>query len=200
MASKRIDLSFLNSVEIPKKGKYKISLVDGSEIYLRRRVAVDYFFEDIEEEVKKFKLYDLGDSFLEESMKYEAPYKLIKKGGDQGWDIQSTVEKVLKAGETYTFPTGVKVEFHPGVGAYVVPRSGMSSKGILCHLGLVDSSYRGEIGVNLTNLNDFDYTIQPGDRIGQLVFFDEKNLYLQKVGEIACDTDRGAKGFGSSGR
>ena len=200
MTSKRIDLSVLNSVEIPKKGKYKISLIDGSEIYLRRRVAVDYFLEDIEQEAKRFNLSGLEESFLEEGMKYEAPYKLIKKGGDQGWDIKSTVEKVLKAGETYTFPTGVKVEFGPSVAAFVVPRSGLSSKGILCHLGLVDSSYRGEIGVNLTNLNDFDYTIEVGDRIGQLVFFDEKNLYLQKVGEIACDTDRGAKGFGSSGR
>lgn len=200
MSNKRIDLSFLDSVEIPKKGKYKVSLVDGSKIYLRRRVAVDYFLEDIEEEVKRFNLGDLEESFLEGVMNYEAPYKLVKKNGDQGWDIQSTVEKVLRAGETYTCPTGIKIEFSPGVGAYVVPRSGMSSKGILCHLGLVDSSYRGEIGANLTNLNGDDYTIKVGDRIGQLVFFDEKNLYLHKVREVACDTDRGAKGFGSSGR
>lgn len=200
MTSKRIDWSFLNSIEIPKKGKYKVSLVDGSEIRLRRSLAVDYFLEDIEEEVKRFNLSGLEESFLEEGMKYEAPYKLVKKDGDQGWDIQSTVKKVLRAGGTYTFPTGVKVEFAQNVAAFVVPRSGLSSKGILCHLGLVDSSYRGEIGVNLTNLNDFDYTIEAGDRIGQLVFFDEKNLYLQKVGEVACDTDRGAKGFGSSGR
>lgn len=200
MSNKRIDLSFLDSIEIPRKGKYKISLVDGSEIYLRRRVAVDYFLDDIEQEVKKFKLYDVEESFLEVGMRYEAPYKLIKKSGDQGWDIQSTVKKVLRAGGTYTFPTGVKVEFAPNVAAFVVPRSGLSSKGILCHLGLVDSSYRGEIGVNLTNLNDFDYTIEAGDRIGQLVFFDEKNLYLQKISEVACDTDRGTKGFGSSGR
>lgn len=200
MTNKRIDLSFLDSVEIPKKGKYKISLVDGSVIYLRRKMAVDYFLEEIEEEVEKFKLYDVEDSFLEESMNYEAPYKLIKNKGDQGWDIKSTVEKVLKAGETYTFPTGVKIEFGPCIGAYVVSRSGLSSKGILCHLGLVDSSYRGEIGVNLTNLNDFDYTIYVGDRIGQLVFFDEKNIYLKNVEEIGIDTDRGTKGFGSSGR
>lgn len=200
MANKVIDLSFINSVEIPRKGKYKISLVDGSNIFLRRKMAVDYFLEDIEEEAKRFNLSGLEESFLEEAMKYEAPYKLIKKDGDQGWDIQSTVDKVLKAGETYTFPTGIKIEFAPGVAAHVVPRSGMSSKGILCHLGLVDSSYRGEIGVNLTNLNGDDYTIEAGDRIGQLVFFDERNLYLQKVREVACDTVRGAKGFGSSGR
>lgn len=133
-------------------------------------------------------------------MNYTAPYKLIKKHGDQGWDIQSTEEIVLKAGQTYTFPTGVRIEFHPGVAAFVVPRSGLSSKGILCHLGLVDSSYRGEIGVNLTNLNEGDYKISSGDRIGQLVFFDEKNIYLENVEEISIDTDRGTKGFGSSGR
>lgn len=200
MTSKKIDWSFLNSIEIPKKGKYKVSFVDGSEIRLRRSLAVDYFLDDIEQEVKKFKLYDVKDSFLEDVMKYEAPYKIIKKSGDQGWDIQSTIEKVLKAGETYTFPTGVKVEFEPYVGAFVVPRSGLSSKGILCHLGLVDSSYRGEIGVNLTNLGDEDYKVKAGDRIGQLIFFDEKCIYLTKVERIDCDTDRGAKGFGSSGR
>nr|DAN81482.1 MAG TPA: dCTP deaminase dUTPase [Caudoviricetes sp.] len=133
-------------------------------------------------------------------MNYTAPYKLTKKHGDQGWDIQSTEEIVLKPRETYTFPTGVRIEFHPGVAAYVVPRSGLSSKGILCHLGLVDSSYRGEIGVNLTNLGDEDYKVEAGDRIGQLVFFEEKNMYLIPVKEVDCDTDRGTKGFGSSGR
>ena len=133
-------------------------------------------------------------------MNYTAPYKLIKKSGDQGWDIQSTEEIVLKPRETYTFATGVRIEFHPGVAAYVVPRSGLSSKGILCHLGLVDSSYRGEIGVNLTNLGDKDYKVESGDRIGQLVFFDEKCIYLTKAEGIDCDTNRGAKGFGSSGR
>lgn len=133
-------------------------------------------------------------------MNYTAPYKLTKKSGDQGWDIQSTEEIVLKPRETYTFPTGVRIEFNPGVAAYVVPRSGLSSKGILCHLGLVDSSYRGEIGVNLTNLGDEDYKVEVGDRIGQLVFFDEKCIYLTKVEGIDCDTNRGAKGFGSSGR
>ena len=133
-------------------------------------------------------------------MNYTAPYKLTKKSGDQGWDIQSTEEIVLKPKETYTFPTGVKIEFHPGVAAYVVPRSGLSSKGILCHLGLVDSSYRGEIGVNLTNINDVDYKVEAGDRIGQLVFFNEKCVYLKKAEGIDCDTNRGTKGFGSSGR
>lgn len=133
-------------------------------------------------------------------MDYTAPYKLTKKHGDQGWDIQSTEEIVLKPRETYTFSTGVRIEFVEGVSAFVVPRSGLSSKGILCHLGLVDSSYRGEIGVNLTNLGDRDYKVEVGDRIGQLVFFDEKPIYLINVKEIDSGTDRGTKGFGSSGR
>lgn len=133
-------------------------------------------------------------------MKYIAPYKLTKKAGDQGWDIQSTVEKVLQPGETFTFPTGVSIEFGPEVAAFVVPRSGLSSKGILCHLGLVDSAYRGEVGVNLTNLGNDEYKVDAGDRIGQLVFFGEKSIYLDQVEEIDCDTSRGAKGFGSSGR
>ena len=133
-------------------------------------------------------------------MRYKAPYDLTKKDGDQGWDIRSTKERFLNKGETFTFPTGVHIEFEDEIGALVVPRSGLSSKGILCHLGLVDSSYRGEIGVNLTNLGDKAYKVHEGDRIGQLVFFDEKKVSLEKVEEIICDTERGSKGFGSSGR
>lgn len=133
-------------------------------------------------------------------MRYKAPYELVKKDGDQGWDIRSTTDRLIKEGETFTFPTGIQIEFEEGSGALVVPRSGLSSKGILCHLGLVDSSYRGEIGVNLTNLGNIVYQVNVGDRIGQLVFFDEKKVYLEKVEEISNDTERGSKGFGSSGR
>lgn len=133
-------------------------------------------------------------------MRYKAPYDLTKKDGDQGWDIRSTEDNKLKVGDTVTFPTGLYIEFDEGTGALVVPRSGLSSKGILCHLGLVDSSYRGEIGVNLTNLGDDDYQVHKGDRIGQLVFFDEKVVSLGRVEEIINDTERGDKGFGSSGR
>lgn len=133
-------------------------------------------------------------------MRYKAPYDLTKKDGDQGWDIRSTKDIELSSKATVTFPTGVHIEFDEGTGAFVVPRSGLSSKGILCHLGLVDSSYRGEIGVNLTNLGDDDYQVHKGDRIGQLVFFDEKVVSLDRVEEIINDTERGDKGFGSSGR
>lgn len=133
-------------------------------------------------------------------MRYKAPYNLSKKDGDQGWDIRSTKERFLNKGETFTFPTGVHIEFDEGTGAFVVPRSGLSSKGILCHIGLVDSSYRGEIGVNLTNLGDKAYKVHEGDRIGQLVFFDEKVVSLERAEEIVNDTERGSKGFGSSGR
>lgn len=133
-------------------------------------------------------------------MRYKAPYDLTKKDGDQGWDIRSTKDIELSSKATVTFPTGVHIEFDEGTGAFVVPRSGLSSKGILCHLGLADSSYRGEIGVNLTNLGDKTYKFHEGDRIGQLVFFDEKKVSLEKVEEIICDTERGSKGFGSSGR
>lgn len=133
-------------------------------------------------------------------MRYKAPYDLTKKDGDQGWDIRSTKDIELRSKDTITFPTGVHIEFEDKIGALVVPRSGLSSNGILCHLGLVDSSYRGEIGVNLTNLGDKAYKVHEGDRIGQLVFFDEKVVSLESSEEIVSDTERGSKGFGSSGR
>ena len=133
-------------------------------------------------------------------MRYKGDYDLIKKYGDQGWDVRSIVDRFINPGQTFTFPTGIYLESDDGVAAFVVPRSGLSSKGILCHLGLVDSSYRGEIGVNLTNLGKEAYKVYKGDRIGQLVFFDEKDVSLTRVDEIVVDTERGSNGFGSSGR
>ena len=133
-------------------------------------------------------------------MRYKAPYKLVKKDGDQGWDIRADKDTVLNPNETKLIETGLYFEFRDGLYADVRARSGISSKGILCHTGLVDSEYRGEIKVCMTNLSNIAYTIKKGDRIAQLVFGKEVLVEPKKVEEINTETRRGDKGFGSSGR
>lgn len=133
-------------------------------------------------------------------LNYKAPYKLVKDDGDQGWDIKSTEDKLLIPGKTALVRTGLFLELEPNCYADVRPRSGLSSKGILCHLGLVDSGYRGEIKVCLTNLTSLPHLVRDGDRIAQLVFGQEISVRPSKVDEIDEDTKRGSKGFGSSGR
>lgn len=133
-------------------------------------------------------------------IKYKAPYILSKKDGDIGYDIRATEDRILEPMETATISTGVFLELDDGFYADLRGRSGNSSKGLICNLGLIDTSYRGEIKASMTNLTGNDYKVKKGDRIGQLVFREESMVDLEKVLEINTDTDRGAKGFGSSGR
>lgn len=133
-------------------------------------------------------------------MKYQAPYEIFKKDGDNGWDIRANEDIIIPPGKTRLVGTGIHFKFANGFFADLRPRSGLSSQGILCHLGLVDTDYRGEIKACLTNLNDVDYEIKTGDRIAQLVFCQEVNVYPCRVESINKDTERGTKGFGSSGK
>lgn len=131
--------------------------------------------------------------------KYVCDYELVKKEGDQGWDLRSTKDYSLVPGERCLIPTGLFLELPEGVYGDVRPRSGLSARGIDVCLGLVDSSYRGEIKVCLVNNSGDDFVVGPGDRIAQLVFGQEILLNPVQVDEISSDTHRGQKGFGSSG-
>jgi dUTP pyrophosphatase len=100
--------------------------------------------------------------------------------------------------------TGVRVELPDDVFALVVPRSSTAKRGIQVHLGTIDSGYRGEILVSASALrtwfdNDETPYVQPGDRIAQLLFLPALRPALEFVDELA-DTERGADGFGSTGR
>ncbi len=134
-----------------------------------------------------------------DGLKYKCDYRLEKKDGDQGWDIRATEGTLIKPGERALISTSLYMELPDGVYADVRPRSGLSLDGIDVCLGLVDSSYRGEIKVCMVNNSGKDYWTSPGDRIAQLVFGQEILLDPVKVDEISSDTHRGEKGFGSSG-
>ncbi len=133
-------------------------------------------------------------------IKYKAPYILSKKDGDIGYDVRAIEDRILEPMETATISTGVYLELDDEYYADLRPRSGNTSKGLICNLGLIDTSYRGEIKVSITNLTGNDYKIRKGDRIGQVVFRKESIEPLVKIWEINTNTHRGVKGFGSSGR
>lgn len=132
-------------------------------------------------------------------IKYKCEYKIEKKSGDQGWDIRASDSYTLYPGERRLVSTDLYVELPEGLYADVRPRSGLSAEGIDVCLGLVDSSYRGEIKVCLVNNSNDKFIVNKGDRIAQLVFGQEILVKTEKVEEISSDTHRGEKGFGSSG-
>lgn len=134
-----------------------------------------------------------------DDLKYKCDYRLEKKDGDQGWDIRATEGYILDPGERKLVSTSLYLELPVGLYADVRPRSGLSAKGIDVCLGLIDSSYRGEVKVCIVNNSDKEFRIVPNSRIAQIVFGQEILLNPVQVDEISSDTHRGEKGFGSSG-
>ena len=99
-------------------------------------------------------------------------------------------------------PTGLYVELPAGYEMQVRPRSGLAAKFGLTVLnapGTVDADYRGEIKVILANLSNDDFTINDGERIAQLVVAQHAQVQWEPTEELS-DTDRGAGGFGSTGK
>ena len=102
----------------------------------------------------------------------------------------------------YLFPTGIAVEIPEGYVGLVFARSGLGIKQGVClsnGVGVIDSDYRGEIGVGLVNLGGEAYTVQPADRIAQLMVVPVVRPELVQV-DALDETERGAGGFGSTGR
>jgi len=133
--------------------------------------------------------------------------------GDSGLDLCSTADVTLEWGRPSKVPTGVHVEIPTGYEAQVRPRSGLSSKGVVCSFGTVDVGYTGEISVVLTFVkrpddlarkdSDVDlYQVKAGDKIAQLVIAPVAYVFVEQVTKQSDpgETERGERGFGSSGR
>ena len=98
-------------------------------------------------------------------------------------------------------PTGLFIALPEGYEAQVRPRSGLALKHgitVLNTPGTIDADYRGEIGVVLVNLSDTDFTVNPGERIAQMVIARCEQTDLQVVAELD-ETERGAGGYGHTG-
>jgi len=126
--------------------------------------------------------------------------------GSAGMDVRAAVPAgepmVLAPGERAMVPTGLCVAIPQGYEIQVRPRSGLAAKhGLTClnTPGTIDSDYRGEIKVILINLGQDAFTIQRGERIAQLVLAPVTHLAWQAVDSLD-ETERGAGGFGSTGR
>lgn len=133
------------------------------------------------------------------------PLPRFATGGAACMDLCACIEAplTLAAGGRALVPTGIAIAL-PSADyvALVFARSGLGIKKGVClsnGVGVIDSDYRGEIGVGLVNLGDEPYTVQPGDRIAQLMVVPVVQPTLTVVDELD-ETDRGAGGFGSTGR
>lgn len=121
-----------------------------------------------------------------------------------GMDLRANLEHeiVLKPMERKLIPTGLFIELPIGTEAQVRPRSGLAlKKGItvLNAPGTVDADYRGEVGVILINLSNEDFVINDGERIAQMVIAKHERAEWEEVDELSS-TERGAGGFGSTGK
>lgn len=118
---------------------------------------------------------------------------------DAGLDIYARETQIVPAKESATFDTGVHIELKPGTAGLLVSKSGLNvNHGILSD-GLIDVGYTGSIRVKLYNHSGYDYKVNKGDKISQLVILPILTPYLEVVDELD-ESGRGNNGFGSSGR
>lgn len=109
--------------------------------------------------------------------------------------------RYIQPGQRFKFDTGISIELPDGWGALVQPRSGMGlHHGVVAITGVIDQDFRGFIAVVLVNLGTDAYKVSPGDRIAQLVLIQvPPRPHIVVVDDLGI-TDRGASGFGSTGR
>lgn len=136
---------------------------------------------------------------------HTAPYPLpqYETPGSAGMDLKAHLPQpiTLQPLERALVPTGISIELPQGYEAQVRPRSGLALKRGLTMLnspGTIDSDYRGEVKCIVVNLSDTPQTIEPGERIAQMVVARHERVEWQAV-EALSDSERGAGGFGSTG-
>ena len=125
-------------------------------------------------------------------------------GGSAGMDLYACIDEpiTLKKGDKAVIPTGIAIGLDdPHYAAFIYARSGLAIKqgiGLLNSVGVIDSDYRGEICVGVIKQTDPEYTIEPFERIAQMVI---QPVALPEIVEVKNldETDRGAGGFGSTG-
>jgi dUTP pyrophosphatase len=135
----------------------------------------------------------------------EYPLPTYATPGSAGLDLRALLDAplTLKPGQTELIPTGIAIHIgDANLCATILPRSGMGHKhGIVLGnlVGLIDSDYQGQLMVSTWNRGQTEFTIQPGDRIAQLVFMPVVQAEFSLVAEFD-QSERGEGGFGHSGR
>lgn len=135
----------------------------------------------------------------------EIPLPTYATAGSAGLDLRACLAapQELAPGQTVLIPTGLAIYIaDPTLAAMILPRSGLGHKhGIVLGnlVGLIDSDYQGELMISCWNRGSTPFTIQPGERIAQLVLVPVVQAQFEVVTEFVT-TERGAGGFGHSGR
>lgn len=134
--------------------------------------------------------------------KSKNPLPKYQTTGSAGVDLHADIKEpiILNKNDILLIPTGLYIEIPSGYEAQIRTRSSLAlNHGIFClnSPGTIDSDYRGEIKVILTSLLSNSFTINPGDRIAQMVFSKFEKVYFDEVLELS-DTTRGSGGFGST--
>jgi dUTP pyrophosphatase len=133
------------------------------------------------------------------------PVPTYATSGSAALDLRACLDqpRTVQPGETVLVPSGIAISINdPGLVALLVPRSGLGIKhGIVLAntLGVIDSDYQGEIGIGILNRGADPYTIEPGERICQMLFVPVTQVALEIVLEFGRESDRGVGGFGSTG-
>ena len=127
-----------------------------------------------------------------------------QKDNDAGFDLRASKQCKIHRGETQIVPCGIKIAIPNGFIGIIVGRSGLASKGIICHTGIIDPNYRGEVGAILNNFSHITQNvknyidIEVGDRIAQLIVVRNSAMSMFNIYKLS-ETERGEAGFGSSG-
>ena len=139
--------------------------------------------------------------------------KVINKSGNAlpsyaseaaaGMDVRAEIPQAIKIGplERVIVPTGLFLEIPVGYEVQVRPRSGLAAKHgitVLNSPGTIDADYRGELKVILVNLSNEVFSIEPGERIAQIVLARHEVIEWEQTDELS-ESERGAGGFGSTG-
>jgi deoxyuridine 5'-triphosphate nucleotidohydrolase len=135
----------------------------------------------------------------------EFPLPGYATDGSAGLDLRACLDEHLPIGpgESHLIPTGLAIHIgDPALAAVLLPRSGLGHRhGIVLGnlVGLIDSDYQGQVFVSCWNRGRERFTVEPGDRIAQMVFVPVRQVDFEVVEDFA-DSNRGAGGFGHSGR
>ncbi len=149
--------------------------------------------------------YPIQLKILDSRIGESIPLPTYATAGSAGLDLRVCINEPLDIApqQTVLLPTGIAIYIaDSALAAVILPRSGLGHKhGIVLGnlVGLIDSDYQGELKVSCWNRSQEVFTINPGDRIAQLVFVPVVQAAFEVVSDF-IETDRGIGGFGSSGR
>ena len=150
-------------------------------------------------------MHALQAKILDPRLGTEFPLPAYATPGSAGLDLRALLKEdtVLEPGQTLLIPTGLSIYIgDPGLAAMILPRSGLGHKhGIVLGnlVGLIDSDYQGQLMISAWNRSSTPFTLEPMDRLAQLVIVPVVQAQFNVVSDCAA-SERGDKGYGSTGK